>query len=160
MRADQSPIERPTLEPTAWCAHPVRTRFPPIHLAAVASIWLSLTLALGAPAAAFGRDGGGDRDVRVTGTCGKGATSKLRLKADHEAIQVEFEVHHNRAGAWRVVLVHERRVVWRGRARTRSGSGAFRIRRSVPNFAGADQVTARASGPRGITCKAAAVLGS
>jgi len=149
----------PTLEPTAWFAHPVRTRFPPIHPAAVASIWLSLTFALGAPAPAFGR-GGDSKDVRVTGTCGKGATSKLRLEAKGAAIRVEFEVDHNRAGDWRVVLVHERRVVWRGRARTRSGSGAFRIRRSIPNFAGADQVKARASGPRGITCEAAGVLTS
>jgi hypothetical protein len=55
---------------------------------------------------------------------------------------------------WRVVLVHERRVRWRGRARTRSGSHSFRVRRSLPDFSGADQVTVRASGPRGNTCVA------
>jgi hypothetical protein len=32
--------------------------------------------------------------------------------------------------------------------------------RSIPNFAGADQVKARASGPHGITCEAAGVLTS
>ena len=117
----------------------------------------TLALALTAPAAALAhRD---DRDVRVSGTCGRGATSKLRLTAKDGAIRVEFEVRSRRGGErWRVVLVHERRVAWRGRARTRSGSGSFRVRRSLPDFGGADQVTARASGPRGNICQAGGVL--
>lgn len=113
-----------------------------------------LALALGAPAAAPAAD-----DVRVKGTCGRGATSELRLRARDGAIRVELEVRTRRRGErWRVVLVHERRVVWRGRARTASGRGSFRIRRSLPDLEGADRVTARASGPRGITCQATAVL--
>ena len=116
----------------------------PARTAALAAI--TLALAFGAPAPALAGDDG-DKDVRVKGTCGKGATSQLRITAKDGAIQVEFEVHSKRGGErWRVVLVHERRVVWRGRARTRSGSRSFRIRRSIPDFAGADQVTARASG--------------
>jgi hypothetical protein len=124
---------------------------------AAAAFICSLTLAVGVCGPALGRggDGGGD-EVRVAGTCGKGARSELRLRAKDGAIRLEFRVDHARSGAWRVVLVHERRVVWRGRARTHSGE--FRIRRSIPDFAGADQVTARASGPRGVTCEAAAVL--
>jgi hypothetical protein len=118
---------------------------------------LCVALALFAPAPALAR-GGGD-DVRVTGTCGSGATSKLRLRAKDGAIQVEFEVKTKRGGQrWGVVLVHERRVAWRGHLRTRSGSGSFRVRRSIPDFGGADQVTARASGPRGNTCQATGVL--
>lgn len=134
----------------------MHTTLSPIRPAAILSV-LALALALGAPARALGR-GGDDKDVRVTGTCGKGATSKLRLKTDDSDIRVEFEVHHRRAGDWRVVLVHERRVVWRGRARTRAAGGSFRIRQSIPNFEGADQVTARASGPQGVTCEAAALI--
>jgi hypothetical protein len=119
---------------------------------------LCVALALVAPAPALGR-GGDDDDVRISGTCGKGATSKLRLRPKDGAIQVEFEVKANRGGQrWRVVLVHERRVAWRGRVRTRSGSESFRVRRSIPDFGGADQVTARASGPRGNTCQATGVL--
>jgi hypothetical protein len=119
---------------------------------------ISLALALGAPPSALARGGDG-KDVRVSGSCGKGATSKLRLRAKDGAIQVEFEVKGRRSGErWRVVLVHERRVAWRGSARTRSGSGSFRIRRSIPDFGGADQVTARASGPRGNTCTATGLL--
>jgi hypothetical protein len=132
---------------------PVRRR---LALTAVAAIWLAL--ALGAPSPALARGGDG-QDVRVSGSCGRGATSKLRLRAKDGAIRVEFEVEGRRGGErWRVVLVHERRVAWRGRARTRSGSGTFRIRRSLPDFAGADQVTARASGPRGNTCEASGLL--
>jgi hypothetical protein len=130
----------------------VRTRSSFLGLAAV-----SLALALCAPGSALAH-GGGDQDVRVSGTCGEGASSQLRLRAKDGAIRVEFEVDANRAGKrWSVVLVHERRVAWRGRARTRSG-GSFRIRRSIPDFGGADQITARASGPHGNTCVATGLL--
>jgi len=135
----------------------MRTR-PLLKRVAAALICLILGLTAGAvvPTAANARD---DDDVRVRGSCGKGARSKLRLRARDDAIRVEFEVDRNRSGErWRVTLVHERRVVWRGRVRTRSGSGSFRVRRSVPDFGGADRVTARASGPRGVTCHASAVL--
>jgi hypothetical protein len=126
----------------------------------LAAICLALALFAPAPAPALAHGSGGDgQDVRVSGTCGKGASSRLRLRAKDGAIRVEFEVDGRRSGErWRVVLVHERRVAWRGRARTRSGSDSFRIRRSLPDFGGADQVTARASGPRGNTCEATGLL--
>jgi hypothetical protein len=114
------------------------------------SILLALTLA--APASAR------DDDVRVEGSCGAGAESLLRLRADDGSIRVEFRVDSRRSGErWRVALVHERRVVWRGRVRTRSG-GSFRVRRSVPDYDGADEVSVRASGPGGNTCQAEATL--
>jgi len=129
----------------------VRDRF--VHISLIA---LALALCGPSPALAHGGDG---QDVRISGTCGRGATSKLRVRAKDGAIQVEFEVDGRRAGErWRVVLVHERRVAWRGRARTRAGSGSFRMRRTIPDFEGADQVTARASGPRGNTCDATGLL--
>jgi hypothetical protein len=133
---------------------PVRTNALLTCIAAVASIWLALALA--APATALARS---EKDARVSGICGKGATSQLRLKANDGGIEVEFEVKSNRSGErWRVTLVHERRVVWRGRTRTRSGSRAFRIRRSIPDFDGIDEVSARASGPGGRTCHATTML--
>jgi hypothetical protein len=123
----------------------------------LAAICLALSLLAPAPALAHG--GGDGQDVRVSGTCGTGASSRLRLRAKDGALRVEFELNSRRSGErWRVVLVHERRVAWRGRARTRSGSGSFRIRRSLPDFEGADQVTVRASGPRGNTCQASVLL--
>jgi hypothetical protein len=126
------------------------------RLAALALVVLSLGAVAASQAAARG---GGDRqEVRVAGVCGTGATSKVRLRQRGGGdIEVRFEVEHTRSGqSWRVALVRERRVVWRGRARTQSGS--FEIERRLPDFSGADQITARAVGPRGLTCTASATL--
>jgi hypothetical protein len=133
-------------------------------LAAVAS------LALVGPAAALakgggdddgggGGRGGGDRpEVRVAGSCGRGATSKLKLKADDGQIEAEFEVHGRSGARWRVVFVQENRIAWRGSARTGGSSRSFSIERRLSDYAGPDHVTARAVGPRGITCQASANL--
>jgi hypothetical protein len=123
---------------------------------ALLTVCLALTV-VPASALAKGGDDGGRQEVRVTGTCGKGATSKLRLRQRDGTIQVRLEIEHTRSGAsWRVVVVQERRVVYRGRARTRAG--AFEVERPLTDLAGADRVTARAVGPRGLTCVAAATL--
>lgn len=105
--------------------------------------------------------GGGDggSEVRVAGTCGSGATSKLRLRARDQQIRVQFEVDQRRSGAlWRVVLVQDRRVVWRGRAQTGGASASFEIERQLRDLPGADGVSARAWGPGGVTCAASATL--
>ncbi len=122
---------------------------------------VALTLLAGATPARAEHGGGDDgrREARVTGTCSAGASSKLRLRSRDGAISVEFEVKRRRGGErWRVVLVHERRVAWRSSIRTKRSSGSFRIRRSLADYDGPDEVTARASGPRGMTCEASATL--
>ena len=112
-------------------------------------------LALALPASALAR-GGGD-EVRVAGSCGRGASAELRVRAHHDAIEVEYRVRRGRSGErWTVVLVHERRVAWRGGAT--SDGGGFRVRRTLPDFAGADEITARATNRRGLTCQATGVL--
>ena len=127
---------------------PVRT---PSVIAAAA-----VALAAAPPAIAHA-DGG--RAVRVAGTCGRGASAELRLASHGGAIRLEFRVDSRRAGErWRVVIAHERRVAWRGTSRTGGSSGSLRIRRSVADFDGTDQVTARATGPGGATCTALATL--
>lgn len=99
----------------------------------------------------------GSDDVRVAGSCGRGASAELRLKADDGGIEVEYRVRRGRSGErWSVVLVHERRVTWRGRVTTRDSG--LRVRRMLPDLGGADEITARAAGPRGLTCHASAVL--
>jgi hypothetical protein len=109
------------------------------------------------PAPVVAKDGRGD--VRVAGVCGSGATSKLRLKSDDDGIELRFDVDYSRAGVvWRVVLVHERRIAWKGVVRTTRPSGSFQVRRTLQDLAGADAVTARALGPGGLVCRAAAVL--
>ncbi|MCW2997320.1 MAG: hypothetical protein JWN65_869 [Solirubrobacterales bacterium] len=135
----------------------------PSILRPVALVLLACLVAAGPPVAmAKGGDGrgrGGRAEVRVSGNCGKGATSKLKLKGDDGAIELEFEVDHNRTGTrWRVTLVRERRVVARTTARTHGASGSFSVWRRLSDLSGSDRVTARAIGPRGLTCEATATL--
>jgi hypothetical protein len=118
-------------------------------------------LASASTPAAIARDGGDDarREARVAGTCATGASSTLRLRSRDGEISLEFEVRRSRRGErWRVVLVHERRVAWRGSVRTGRSRGSFRVRRTLRDYAGSDRVTARAAGPRGLTCEASALL--
>jgi hypothetical protein len=116
---------------------------------------------LGATAAtaADARHGGDRHTVRAGGTCGGGVRSELKLKADDGGFEAEFEVHQARRGSsWRLVVVQEGRVVWRGTARAGRASGSFTLHRRLRDFAGADRVTVRASGARGVTCRASATL--
>jgi hypothetical protein len=118
---------------------------------------ICLVLLVARPVAALAKDGPGE--VRVAGVCGSGATSKLRLRARDGGIELRFEVDHSRAGVvWRVSLVQERRVAWKGAVRTTRPSGSFEVRRTLDDLPGADAITARAVGPRGLVCRATAVL--
>jgi hypothetical protein len=114
-------------------------------------------LAAARPVTALAKDG--RKEVRVAGICGSGATSNLRLRSDGGGIELRFEVDHSRVGvAWRVVLVQERRVAWKGTARTARPSGSFEVERSLSDLPGADAVTATAWGPKGLVCRATATL--
>jgi hypothetical protein len=127
---------------------------------ALATVLLALALLGPGSALARGGPGGGDDrpEVRVAGVCGRGASSRLKLKARDGAIEAEFEVHGRSGARWRVVFVQERRVAWRGRARTAGASRSFSLERRLSDYPGADQVMARAVGPRGLTCTATATL--
>jgi hypothetical protein len=114
-------------------------------------------LAVAVPTAVADHGGGGD--VRVAGTCSRGATSGLRLKTEDDGIEVRFELEQRRpTGPWSVKLVHERRVVWKTTARTTSGDRSFELRRTLPDLPGSDTVSAQAWGPGGATCRATATL--
>jgi hypothetical protein len=156
------------------------TTSPPLSRSAVTrlavlSILALMAIALAGPTSAFARGGADDppgddhgggggaaparrAEVRVTGTCGRGAQAWLKLKQRDSGIEVEFQIHHTRAGAsWRLAVVHERRIEYRGRHRTRS-TGALDINETIADFGGPDGVNVRAWGPRGLTCTASAVL--
>ncbi len=136
---------------------PIDRRFP-VLLPLLALGAMLLALAAGPPPASARDGGGGGGEVRVAGTCDRGATSKLRLRARDGGIRVQFEVDHSRSRAsWRIVLVQDRRVVWRGRARAGS-DGSLEIERRLRDLAGADRVSGRAWGPGGLTCSAGATL--
>ncbi|MDX6727233.1 MAG: hypothetical protein QOK49_2038 [Baekduia sp.] len=126
---------------------------------------LTLSIALlaglgGVPGAALARHGGGgDGEVRAAGTCGGRVHSELKVKARDGGLETEFELDHARPGSsWRVVVVQERRVVWRGSRRAGGSSGSFGVSRGLPDLAGADRISVRASGPDGVTCRASATL--
>lgn len=126
---------------------------------------VALALLCGAPPALAGKGSGKDgqddgrREAEVAGRCGKGASSQMRLRSRDGEIRLEFEVRRRRSGeAWRVVLVQERRVVWRATLRPRRSSGTIRVRRTLDDLHGPDQITARAAGPDGLTCEAVATL--
>jgi hypothetical protein len=111
----------------------------------------------GGAVAAIAKDGRGE--VRVAGICGNGASSKLRLKTSDDGIELRFELDYSRAAVvWRVVIVHERRIAWKGAPRTTRPYGSFEVRRMLRDLPGADAVTARAWGPRGLVCQAVATL--
>ena len=117
------------------------------HLIAVlaAGIAAAATLALAAPAS-----GGGDREVRVRGTCSGAATSKLKLKEDNGRIEVEFEVDQNVNGRrWRVTLRRNGVRVFRAIRTTQPPSGSFEVRRLVRDGQGRETITARARALRG-----------
>lgn len=125
----------------------------------VAAALVACCAALLVTGTALAKDGDGRAEIRVAGSCSARATSKLKLKSRDGIIELEFEVDHNRAGTlWRVAIVHERRVAWRGTARTSGPSGSFAVDRRIADLRGPDTVTARAWGPTGITCRATATL--
>ncbi len=135
-----------------------------LPLAILAALLLLALIGPGAALAKGGGDGGGgggggDRpEVRVGGSCGRGATAKLKLKADDGQIEAEFEVHGKGGVSWRVSFVQDARIVWRGHASTIGPSRSFSIERRIADYPGPDQVTARAVGTGGITCQATATL--
>ena len=78
-------------------------------------------------------------EARVAGRCGGGATSSLRALPRRHTRRVRGQADDDaRRRRWRVVLVHERRVEWRGSVRTRRLCGSFRIRRTLRDLDGPD----------------------
>jgi hypothetical protein len=120
---------------------------------------LIVAAALAAPAGALGSTAESGDDVRVSGRCSGTSKAELRLREDDDALRVELRVDTRRAGAtWSVILLHERRTAYRGSRRTSASSRSFRVRRLLPDWVGPDTIVARASGPRGETCRATATI--
>jgi len=97
--------------------------------------------------------------VRVAGTCGRGATASLRLRADDGQIEVRFRVEQTRGrGVWRITIVHEQRVSSRATRRTTRSDRSFELRRRLADLSGSDTVAVHAWGPGGLGCRATATL--
>jgi hypothetical protein len=120
------------------------------------SVLALLLLALAAGAA---QARGGDGDVRVAGSCGRGAASSLRVHSDDGGIEVRFRLEQRRGrGLWRITVVHEQRVASRATRRTAPGDRTFELRRRLADLPGSDTVAVHAWGPRGLGCRATATL--
>lgn len=91
-----------------------------------------------------GRGGDDDRVIR-TGSCGAGASWKLKVKTDDGRLEVEGEVDSNVAGQrWAWTLRHNGSVSGRGVGITTARSGSFEVERRIVDLAGTDTVAYRA----------------
>jgi hypothetical protein len=121
---------------------------------------LALLLALALPRLAGADDGDGNgerREVRREATCTGSSEAELRVRAEDGRIEVRFEIETRRPrSTWRIVLLHERRIAFRGELHTRGGDAE--LRRVVKDWFGEDELVVRASGPRAETCRASAVI--
>jgi hypothetical protein len=116
----------------------------------------ALCAALALPLAATADDG--PEDVRRSGDCSRSSEIGLRARSDDDVIEVELEIDTPRRGStWAVILLHERRIAFRGNLRTRS-NGSIELKRSVPDWFGVDVLVARATGPSAESCRVSARL--
>jgi hypothetical protein len=98
-------------------------------------------------------------EIRVTGRCSGTSKAELRVREEEDALRIELRVDTSRARAtWSVILLHERRTAYRGKIRTSASSRSLRLRRTLADWYGPDTVVARATGPGGEVCRAAATI--
>lgn len=137
--------------------HVTRPRFRNLFSRRALPTLAAICATLALPLAAGADDG--PEDVRRTGTCSRSSEVQLRLRSDDElAIRVELEIETGRRGSrWAVILLHERRIAFRGSLRT-DGHGSVELRRAVPDWFGVDSFVVRATGPRSESCRVSAEL--
>ena len=94
-------------------------------------------------------------EVRVNGTCTGRSTVKLKAKPRDGRLEAEFEVDQNRNGVrWNVTISRNSVVAVTTTATTLAPSGSFSIERRLPDGAGRDAISARATSPTGEVCSA------
>ena len=125
------------------------------HVSRVAVALAALCAAVMLSSAASADDGD---EVRRKGRCTHSSEIELRLRADDGAIRFDVRVDAGRRGRWNVIVLHERRIAFRGVLRPAGSSDDVRLRRSVADWFGRDAVTVRAMGPRSETCAVSAAI--
>ena len=109
--------------------------------------------------AAPARADDGRTEIRNRVTCSQGTRAAMRLRAEKGFIRIELELEHRRrAGSWRVVVLHERRIAARATLAGVLAAGDLELRRTVRDWFGTDRIVIRASGPRGEHCARAATV--
>ena len=141
---------------------PRRAAAGTIHsmLASLRPPLLVLTLALAALCGATrAAADGGDREVRVRGTCTGRSVSELRVRVDDGRLRIDLRVQSpQRYPRWTVVVLRERRIVFRGPVRTVHGGRELELRRTIVDWPGTDTVVVRASTRDGQSCRASATV--
>ena len=101
---------------------------------------LTLAVLVGAPAAQAGNN-----DVIERGGCSDNSDWKLKISPEDGRLEVEFEVDQNVVGDdWRVRILHNGDVVFRGLRTTRGTSGSFTVRIVEDDLAGTDRFVGKA----------------
>jgi hypothetical protein len=130
----------------------------------------AVAIALAVPATgAAGDDDDEEENESVTRVSCAGGSAELRLSGeDHDddedddggdRIAVELRVDVRRPVlVWRIVLVHERRLVYRGTRRWSRPRYSLRLAGWVPDWAGRQTVTARLTTGAGRTCRLEATI--
>ena len=113
---------------------------------------LALSLAGAVPAHA------NEDDVIRRGNCSGSSDWKLKLSPEDGRIEVEYEVDSNRVGqSWKVKIVKNGNVIFRGTRTTKGASGSFEVRRVTSNPPGSDTFRATAT-HAGEVCRGAATF--
>jgi hypothetical protein len=125
--------------------------------------WLSVlapTLALAALCGATrAAADGGDHEVRVRGVCTGRSVSELRVRTEDGRLRIDVRVESQRSYArWTVLVLRERRIVFRGPVRTVQGGRELELRRTILDWPGTDTVVVRASTRDGRSCRASATV--
>jgi hypothetical protein len=87
---------------------------------------------------------GGSRERRTR--CGARGWATLRVQDKGSSLRVRFSIDPRPSSTWSVVVLHERRIAWRGTVRR----GEFD--RLVQDYPGADAIAVRADDGRGTVC--------
>jgi 2-methylaconitate cis-trans-isomerase PrpF len=98
-----------------------------------------------------------DDEARARAECTRGHEAELRVRRDEGRLLVELRIESPRLARWSVILLHERRIAFRGTVRA-TRSGGVRLRRAFPDFYGRDRAVVRATGPRAEVCRLGVTL--
>ncbi len=109
-----------------------------------------------APSAVLAKDG----DVITTGACSNASTWKLKLSDEDLGKEIKIEVDQNVTGdRWKVRILLNGDVLFKGKRTTQAPSGSFKVRRLVEDSPGKDVVKIRARNlTTGETCFARGVF--
>ena len=121
------------------------------------SVIAASLLALAMPAFAAA-DRGDDVETRVRAACAGGSAQlRLRAREDHgtPALEAEVRIDSRRPQRWRIVMLHERALVYQGK---RPATRSLRYRRTIPDWPGRETVSVRATTADGRTCRIAASI--